>query len=214
MGNITEYVERLQELTKQNLDILRAINDSFFTKREHIHVTVGDAQYALPSFIALENKINALQENFSNLVYAPKTGEATFNMDGNSRTIELKGYTNTPNRLTIDAASIPGFSVEQNDIFKDFLTPNPYIRIDLQSLPNDITTVNVRKVALKSQELRDIAFNKLGGGGIVGMNWSDLYKILSIYKEDTDFVQSDTIRQLSLSITMRLTMSTITNSLR
>ena len=170
MGTINDYLSQLQKLTQQNLDILQSINDSFYSKREHLKVTVGDAQYAIPSFISLENKINALKEDFENLIYAPKTGEATFTMDGNSRSIEVKGYNCTPNRLAIIPSDIPGFSVEQNDIFKDFLTPNPYIKIDLHTIPNDITSVNVRKVALKSDALIGIAAAKLSGTSIVGMD--------------------------------------------
>lgn len=203
MANIAEYLSQIQSLTQKNLEILQAINDSFFTKREHIAVSVGDTQYVVPSFIALENKINSLQENFSNLVLAPKTGEATFNFDGNSKTIEVKGYTCTPNHIDIDIANINGFSVEQNDIFKDFMTPNPYIKIDLQSLPNDITTVNVRKIAVKSDTLKTLAKTALGldtvdSKSIVNYKWSDLNKILALYKEDIDYVKYDTIRQLPI----------------
>ena len=47
------------------------------------------------SFLSLENKINALRDDFENLVNAPKTGEAHFTFDGSSKVIELKGYNNT-----------------------------------------------------------------------------------------------------------------------
>ena len=204
MGNIAEYLSQIQTLTQKNLEILQALNDSFFTKREHITVSVNGAEYVIPSFIALENKINSLQENFNNLVYAPKTGEATFQFDGNSRSIEVKGYTCTPNRLLLDVNDIPGFSVEQNDIFKDFLTPNPYVKFDLQSLPNDITKVVVRKVALKSDVLKSLAKTQLNPSTdevaekniMMNYEWSDLWKILSQYKEDVDYVMYDTIRSL------------------
>ena len=198
MANIADYLSQLQTLTQRNLEILQAINDSFYTKKEHLRVTVGDTDYAVPSFLSLENKINALQDNFDNLVYAPKTGEATFNVDGNSRRIEVKGYTCTPERVTIDPTQIKGFRVEQNDIFKDFLTPNPYIHIDLQSLPNDVVNVNVRKVAMKSDTLRDIMNSTAKGVAIQPMEWSDLWKILSIYEEDEDYIMYDTLRRLPI----------------
>ena len=194
MANIAEYLTQLQTLTQKNLEILQAINDSFFTKHEHLTVSVGDAEYVIPSFISLENKINSLQENFLNLVNAPKTGEATFNFDGNSRSIEVRGYTCTPGRLKL--ALPEGFDHEQNDILKDMLTPNPFVRFDLQSLPNDITQVLVRKVAIKGDTLRSIINEKLNGSTTVGCEWSDLWKILSVYKEDTDYILYDTTRSL------------------
>jgi len=195
MAKLSEYVEQLQTLTQKNLEILQAINDSFFTKREHLTVQVGDSQYVMPSFLSLENKINALTENFNNLTYAPKTGEATFNFDGNSRTIEVKGYTCTPNRLTIDVSAIKGFNVEQNDIFKDFMTPMPYFKVDLQMLPNDISRVNVRKIAFKSDAIIDrIATLE----STKTCSWADVNEILYDYKEDEDYVMYDTIYQLPI----------------
>ena len=196
MANIAEYLDQLQTLTQKNLEILQAINNSFFTKREHLTVSVGDTEYVIPSFISLENKINALQENFSNLVYAPKTGEATFNFDGNSRSIEVKGYTCTPDRLNLDLPE--GFSHEQNDILKDMLTPNPFIKFSLQSLPNDITHVVVRKVAIKGDALKSLIGESVKTDAIIKQEWSDLWKILSVYTEDIDYVMYDTIRRLPI----------------
>ena len=125
MASITEHVIKLQELTQKNLDILQALNDSFFTNQNHLSVAVGENQYAIPSFISLENKLNSLTANFENLVNAPSTGEAFFDFNGNSKSIQVRSYTTTPSSLIIDA--VTNFNIEQNDIFKDFLTPNPYI---------------------------------------------------------------------------------------
>ena len=67
--NLADYLSQLQKLTHQNLDILKTINESFFTKQNHLQVAVGDANYVIPSFISLENKINILEENFNNLIH-------------------------------------------------------------------------------------------------------------------------------------------------
>lgn len=198
MANISDYLSRLQELTQQNMQLLKTINEAFYTNQEHLTMNIGTTSYTIPSFISLENKINALQESFSNLINIPKTGEARFNIDGNSRAIELKGYTCTPERVTLDPQTILGFSVEQNDIFKDFMTPNPYLHLNLQSIPNDITEVNVKKVAMRLDTLKDMMRSKLlsSDNGIARIDWSELYKILSIYREDQDYVMYDTRRNL------------------
>ena len=60
MASITDQVIKLQELTQQNLDILQAINESFFTKKNHLYASIGDNMFAIPSFMSLENKINLL----------------------------------------------------------------------------------------------------------------------------------------------------------
>ena len=100
MASVTEHLVKIQELTQANLDILKAINDSFFTKQNHLSVNVLGNQYAIPSFITLENKLNSLTANFENLVNSPDSGEAFFTFDGNSRAIQVRSYTSTPNSLT------------------------------------------------------------------------------------------------------------------
>lgn len=195
MASVTEYLERLQKLTQTNLDLLKALNDSFYTKNSHLVVNVDSNKFVIPSFIQLENKINSLQENFENLVHAPKTGEASFNFDGNSQTIELKGFSCTPQSLNLTLPSI--FEVENNDIFKDFLTPNPYVRFDITSIPNDISTVSVKKVVAFSDTMKEI-FSELNST----IEYGDLYKTLSLYKEDQDYIEYDTIKRLPIRKTL------------
>ena len=55
MKSVTDCIVQLQQLTQQNLDILTAINDSFFTRQNHLSVISfeillgGTIAYALPS---------------------------------------------------------------------------------------------------------------------------------------------------------------------
>ena len=157
--NIADYLSQIETLTNTNLQILKTLNDSFFTKKNHLFAKIDDATYVIPSFISLENKINMLQENFENLVKAPETCEAYFNFDGNNRAIEVRKYSHVPDSLTINP--ITKYSVETNDVFKDFLTPIPYINLDLPELPNDIVEVNVKKIIAKSDSLKALFKNKL-----------------------------------------------------
>ena len=132
MATVTDYLIKLQDLTQQNLDILKAINESFLTNKAHWSTTISGVTYSMPSFLALENKINLLREDFDNLVNAPKTGEAYFTFDGNSRAIEVRGYTHTPSSLILPTRD--EFGVKTNNIFKDFLNPTLYLHFDLSFL--------------------------------------------------------------------------------
>lgn len=191
MASITDYVIKLQELTQRNMDILQALNDSFFTNQSHLTVNVGENQYAIPSFIALENRLNSLKANFENLVRAPQTGEAFFNFDGDSRAIEVRSYTTTPNSLVLKP--VENFGVDKNDIFKDFLTPVPYISLSTKELPNDITEVLVKKIIPVNSELKTSFKNSLKNTtSSVQYKYSDLYKILSLYELDKDYIEYDT----------------------
>ena len=120
-SNIADYFAQIEKLTSTNLQILKTINDAFFTKQNHLFAEIDDTKYVIPSFISLENKINMLQENFENLVKAPETSEAYFNFDGNTRAIEVRKYSHVPDSIVLNN-NITSYSVENNDVFKDFLT--------------------------------------------------------------------------------------------
>lgn len=211
MANVVDYLNSIQKLTDTNLQILKAINDSFYTKQNHLYAEIDDSKYVIPSFLSLENKINMLQENFENLVKAPETSEAYFNFDGNTRAIEVRKYSHVPDSITLQ--TVDKFGVENNDIFKDFLTPVPYINLDLPKLPNDIVEVNVKKIVAKNNSLKDTFKNKLSYTETItnedgstttlvkyhksnGLNYGELYKLLLNFKEDTDYVEYDTIYKL------------------
>lgn len=207
--NIADYLSQIETLTNTNLQILKTLNDSFYTKKNHLFAEIDDTTYVIPSFISLENKINMLQENFENLVKAPETCEAYFNFDGNNRAIEVRKYSHVPDSLSI--AKIDKYSVENNDIFKDFLTPVPYINLDLPSLPNDIVEVNVKKIIAKSDNLKALFRNKLAyqdkdsdGDPITkyynsyNEEYGNIYKLLLNYKEDSDYIEYDTIYKLPI----------------
>lgn len=213
-NSLTEYLTQMQELTKKNFDLLQALNNSFYTKSEHLSVTINDKQYVIPSFLSLENKLNTLQDNFEHLVNAPRTGDACFDFNGNTQEIQLKGFTNTPctafENLDMETvAGIKNFGTQKNEIFKDFLTPTPYIKIDLKKLPDDIHQVNVKKIAISNSELVDILKETSGwieGDSSVGtvdsvcrpINYSTLVKKIYNFEEGKDYISYDKIYTLPI----------------
>ena len=117
--NINDCLEQLIALTKENMNILTALNESFYAKKDHVSVQVEGVQFAIPSFLSLESKIDTLQQNLENVLNAPKTGEAFTYFDGTTQKIELSGYASTPTH--VDLSAVKQFSVESNNIFKDFI---------------------------------------------------------------------------------------------
>lgn len=220
MANVVDYLNSIQKLTDTNLQILKALNDSFYTKQNHLYAEVNDTTYVIPSFLSLEHKIDALQENFENLVKSPENSEAYFNFDGNTRAIEVRKYSHTPDSIRLPLVNT--FNHESNNIFKDFMTPVPYINFDLPTLPNDIVEVNVKKVVPKNATLKE-AFKRLlnptgyaysygssvgswdidtGINGVSTNSMSTSYgvvkKLLLNYNEGTDYVEYDTIHPLPI----------------
>lgn len=215
--NVADYLTQIETLTNTNLQILKSLNDAFFTKKNHLFTKIDEVSYVIPSFLSLENKINMLQENFDNLVHAPETGEAYFNFDGNTRAIEVRKYNHVPDAVKLSNGhnTISKFNVESNDIFKDFLTPVPYINFDLPELPNDIVEVNVKKIIARSAAIKNLFKNKLtydrnetdasGKETIVkdqyissNFDYSTIKKELYNYVEDVDYIEYDTMYKMPI----------------
>lgn len=213
MASVVDYLSQIQKLTNTNLQILKTLNDSFYTKKNHIFTEIDDTTYVIPSFISLENKINALQENFENLVKAPETCEAYFNFDGNTRAIEVRKYSHVPDSIKLK--TVNSFGVQSNDIFKDFMTPVPYVNLELPTLPNDIVKVNVKKIIAGNNELKELFKSKLmyvetytDENGeehstvkfkeSENTSYGELYKTLLTYNEGVDYVEYDTIYDLPI----------------
>jgi hypothetical protein len=94
-----------------------------------------------------------LEENFKNLINAPQTGEAAFVFDGNTQSIAMQRYTTTPKSLKLK--DVTEFKVKENALFKDLVTPNLYVRVNVEEIPNDISHVILKKVTFKNQTLID-----------------------------------------------------------
>ena len=192
MAIISDYLYRIQDLTNKNLQILSAINESFSTKKDHLSVSVGGQQYVIPSFISLENKINSLQADFEELVSMPKTGTATITTDGSTQKIKMMGYSNTPDEQHIDPVTT--FMAEKTDVLKDFMSPSPYIHLDLSEAADNIKTVNVRKVAIKNPDAVEAIRQAADADGRV--TWGAVWRVLDYWEEDKDYVMYDTFRRM------------------
>ena len=193
---ISDYLAQVTKLTNTNIQLLKALNDSFNTDKNNISVTIDGSSYVIPSFISLENKLNNLQMDFENLVNAPETSEAYFAFDGDSRSIEVRKYEQAPNSLVLGNQDT--FYHEENNVFKDFLTPVPYLKFDTSSIPNDVVSVDVRKVVAISDAAKEIFINELGENTTTQMNWGDLYKLLNNLQEGKDYIYYDTVKSLPI----------------
>lgn len=195
---VSESLLQIAELTKQNLQILKVLNDSFYTKSNHLSTVVGDTTYTIPSYIALENKVNHVQDAINNLIHAAKSGEAWFNLDGNSREIMVRGYQAAPS--PVDLKPTGTFETETRQLFKDMLTPQPYLNFDMNDLPDDIHQVRVKKVIPYHSTMVNILKGSLGDNATVSMSWGDFQRALmsatEMFEPGKDYLEYDTVYDL------------------
>lgn len=201
MSSLNTYLQKIQDLTDKNMQILNLINSAFYSNTEHVSAIVGEESYTIPSFLHIENKLNDLEGNWDRLVSSPLKGEAAFVLDGSTRKIRIAGYETQPPAVD-EISSLPAhFSVESNDVFKDFLTPLLYLRMDLGSIPDSVREVNVRKVVLKNAVLQsrmDAMKDEDRDMAVKGVSWLDVSPWLEGYTEDVDYVLYDKIYRLPL----------------
>ena len=199
MSSLNTYLQKIQDLTDKNMQILNLINSAFYSNTEHVSAMVGEESYTIPSFLHIENKLNDLEGNWDRLVSSPLKGEAAFVLDGSTRKIRIAGYETQPPAVD-EISSLPEhFSVENNDVFKDFLTPLLYLKMDLGSIPDSVREVNVRKVVLKNASLQArMDAMKDEGIAVKGVSWLDVSPWLEGYTEDADYVLYDKIYRLPL----------------
>lgn len=190
MATLAECLQKLSTLADINTELLKAINESLITKNNYVSTEVDGIKYNIPSFINLENKINMLQENFENLIHSPENGEAFFNINGNSRAIVVRDYNNAP--ASINIPLVENFSTEDNTIFKDFLTPKPYLKI-MANTTGDITSCVVKKIIPKSQNLIDYFKSELGDNKSASKSYIDIKQLVSNYEENVDYIEYDKI---------------------
>lgn len=200
---ISDYLAEVTKLTNTNLQLLQVLNESLTTDANHLSFTIDDQTLAIPSFISLENKINTLQDNFENLVNAPKTSEAYFTFDGDSQAIYMRGFEQGPDAVYLDDpvndgdnVNVPSFYHENNNSFKDFLDPVPYLKFLISPISNDITSIDIRKVVAKSDAIKAEFAEILNDQSCESIEWGDMNKILYKYREGSDYVLYDTIQKL------------------
>lgn len=190
---VSEALLNIVELTKKNVELLEMINNSFYTKASHLSTTVDGVSYVIPSYISLENKVNHLQDGFNNLVHAAYSGNAWFNFDGDSKVINIAGYQQTPSPVNLPR--ITTFKSEPATMFKDMVSPKPYLDFELDTIPFDVTQVNVKKLIPYNQNLIAAIANQAPNTTI---SWESVYRLMSDgnFEEGTDYLMYDTVYDL------------------
>ena len=92
--SIKEYYVKLHNMYKNAVNMLTAINQSLSTKASEITIDLANTDNTtttvrIPSFLYLENKIEQLDNNFSNLFDMPNSGEAWFSKSSNMYKLKM-----------------------------------------------------------------------------------------------------------------------------
>lgn len=192
-NSLKEYYIKIQNLYKNAVNMLTAINQSLSTASSEVTVSLTNldntqSQVRIPSFLYLENKLEQLDSNFTALFNIPKSGEAWFQQTNGSNMYKLNLVKSTT------APQIPQFSTDNlyagtkaNNIFKDLVNPKTYIRINISNLTDNIDSIYMDKITFASLEMYT---------NIVNMhpsNYSDVKAALYNYSKGVEWDEYSSI---------------------
>lgn len=148
-NSLKQYYVSLQKLYSNAVNILTAINQSLNTSSSEITVTIADTDdtvqsIRIPSFLYLENKLEQLDTNFSELFNMPKSGEAWFENKDNMFKLHLVKANTAPIEPTLSDDTIYALT-KDNNILKDLVCPKTYLKANISNLPENIEEVCMKK---------------------------------------------------------------------
>ena len=137
-NSLKEYYVKLHTLYNNAINILTAINQSLSTNASEVSIELFEnntsSTVKIPSFLYLDNKLEQLENSFSNLFNMPQTGEAWFSNDGSMYKLQLVRSNTAPLSPAINTSKlVAGFS--NNEFIKDLVNPRTYIRLNIDNLP-------------------------------------------------------------------------------
>lgn len=159
-NSLKEYYLELKKISENALTILNGINNAFTAYTPDVVITLNDdTTVRIPSFLYLEDKIEEIETTISSLFSIPKSGEAWFSKSSNMYKLNMVNSDIAPVIPQITYDSNTNFAVKENNFFKDLVSPNTYIRLNVANLPENINEVIVKKIVLHNDSLITDIFN-------------------------------------------------------
>lgn len=159
-SSLKEYYVKIQQLYANAVNMLSAINQSFSSNSSEITVSFVDTDdvtqtVRIPSFLYIESKLEQLDNNLSNLVNMPKSGEAWFSKASNMYKLELVKSNTAPITPAISSSSTLHAYTKDTNILKDLVSPKVYLKIDMANIPDNVERMFMKKITIPTKALYD-----------------------------------------------------------
>lgn len=191
---LKEYYVKLEGLWNNAINMLTAINQSLHTNASEVTVNISDGEnlestIRIPSFLYLENKLETLNNNFSNLFNLPASGEAWFtsNETNNMYKLELVKSSCAPLTPLVDMSNNLVASLTDNNILKDLVSPKTFLKMNISNLPDNISNIYMRKVIINSVDVFNSIKNR------TNLSYEDLFAIIATLKKGIDYEEYDSV---------------------
>ena len=150
--SLKEYYVKLQKMYDNCFTMLTAIQQSLSTTASEITINVVDTDDAettirVPSFLYLENKLEQLESNFSNLFNMPDSGEAWFTKASNMYKLNMVRSSTAPVSPDVSKDGLwAGF--RQTTILKDLVSPHMFLRASVENMPENAAKMYMKKIVI------------------------------------------------------------------
>lgn len=190
--SLKEYYVKLQNLYNNAVNMLTAINQSLSTTSSEISITISGnddtkTSVRIPSFLYLENKIEQLSNNFSNLFEMPSSGNAWFSNENNMYKLKMVQSNVAPIKPQVSTNSLQA-GLKQNIFLKDLVNPRTFLKISIDNIPNNVEKIYVKKIVIFNPNV----FTELENRKDNLKSYQDYVAALANLTEGVDYEEYDT----------------------
>jgi len=195
-NTIKDYYINIMKLYNNCVDMLTAINQSLSTSSPQVVVRTTDSdgnqtELRIPSFLYLENRLDEIENSFSNFFDIPKSGDAWFENNSNMYKFHMVKSNSSPQVPRISSNEIVS-SFTDNNYFKDLVSPKTYLKLGVDNLTNNIEKMFIKKYVFFSESL----FNLIKNSGI--KKNEEYIAMLYGYSKGVDYEVYDSTVELPL----------------
>ena len=192
--SLKEYYVKLQQMYENCFTMLTAIQQSLSTTASEITINVAsedgtEATVRVPSFLYLENKLEQLDNNFSNLFKMPDSGEAWFTKSSNMYKLNMVRSSSAPVTPSIISDGLAA-GYRNTTILKDLVSPHTYLRATVENMPENASEMFMKKIVIYSAN----NFDAIKGTGAV--TYDEWRAALYNYKRGDDYEEYDSTIKL------------------
>lgn len=189
---LKEYYIKLQGMYNNAVNMLTAINQSLSTTSSEISITISGnddtkTSVRIPSFLYLENKIEQLSNNFSNLFEMPSSGDAWFSNENNMYKLKMVQSNVAPIKPQVSTNSLQA-GLKQNIFLKDLVNPRTFLKVSIDNIPNNVEEIYVKKIVIFNPNV----FNELENRKDNLKSYQDYVAALANLTEGVDYEEYDT----------------------
>ena len=195
-NSLKEYYVKLQGLYDNAVNMLTAINQSLSSTASEVTITMHQddgtiTTSRIPSFLYLENKLEQLDTNFSNLFNMPQSGEAWFNKTSGMYKLNFVRTNTAPIKPEFSTNNIFA-SITDNNFLKDLVSPKTFLKINVSNLPDNIESMYMKKIVFFNSDI----FNTLQQMNIT--KYEDYKAALYNFEAGADYEEYDSTIQLPI----------------